>query len=319
MRHLLDHATHGVEAQGHAVKTRLSHSSSLEQPLPSGSVDPATATASFLEQVSSLSWQDLTRLLRFHVVGDNENDKGDGTTINADVWQCPGCLHATQTEDDMRDHLLGSSECQEAVILQLAGGLTTTDMEEENSAEEHLIEGEGNGTVLQLASTDGGLQYVIMREEDEDSSPQRFSEGTKEIQSEGGEEGEMQVLVSMDDSLQQLLHQEPTSPNIQIIVEDSAPLKHFLSENAEESVNSNANTSQNDSNQDSLPADATLLNGSEVLLQTVDGRLVLQQTVGGVTQYQLVEGVPTTAIEDNAPNLLPDHSSTLDEEFILPN
>ncbi|XP_063879690.1 zinc finger protein 729-like [Scylla paramamosain] len=318
MRHLLDHATHGVEAQGHAVKTRLSPSSSLELSLPSGSVDPATATASFLEQVSSLSWQDLTRLLRFHVMGDNENDKGEEATINTDVWQCPGCLHATQTEDDMRDHLLGSSECQEAVILQLAGGLATTeDTEDENSAEEQLIEGEGNGTVLQLASTDGGLQYVIMRE-DEDTSPQRFSEGTKEIQSEG-EEGEMQVLVSMDDSLQQLLHQEPTSPNIQIIVEDSAPLKHFLTENAEEAVNPTANTSQNDSSQDSLPADATLLNGSEVLLQTVDGRLVLQQTVGGVTQYQLVEGVPTTAIEDTAPTLIPDHSSTLDEEFILSN
>ena len=320
MRHLQDHATHGVEAQGNAVKTRLTPSSNLELSLPSGSVDPATATASFLEQVSSLSWQDLTRLLRFHVMSDNENDKGERATISTDVWQCPGCLHATHAEDDMRDHLLGSSECQEAVILQLAGGLASTDdTEDENSVEEQLVDSEGNGAVLQLASVDGGLQYVIMREEYEDTSPQRLTEGNKETPSEQEGEGEMQVLVSMDDSLQQLLHQQPTSPNIQIIVEDSAPLKRFLVENANDTANSTPNTSQNDSSQDSLPADASLLNGSEVLLQTEDGRLVLQQTVGGVTQYQLVEGVPTSAMEDAAPSLLPDHSSTLDEEFIMPN
>ncbi|XP_050725339.1 zinc finger protein 208-like [Eriocheir sinensis] len=323
LRHLEEHTGQGVEAIGQAIKTRLVPSPTLELSLPSSSVDPATATDSFLEQVSSLSWQDLTRLLRFHIMSDGEADKGEQAAVSTSVWQCPGCLHATHSEDDMRDHLEGSTECQEAVILQLAGGLAgTDDMEDESGAEEPLVDGHSNETVVQLASADGGLQYIIMREEG-DTSPPGLGEGCKEGQ--GGQEAEegMQVLVSVDDSLQQLLHQQPTNPNIQIVVEDAAPLKQFLVENTNADVNTDAvpiNSSPTNASHDALPAETPLLNGSEVLLQTVDGKLFLQQTVGGVTQYQLVEGVPTTPIEDGAPGLLPtDHAPTLEEGFIMPS
>ncbi|XP_045600667.2 zinc finger protein 91 isoform X2 [Procambarus clarkii] len=306
LRHLKDHSTNGVQAQGHAVKTRSSPSSVSDISIPSGVMDPTTATTTFLDQVSALSWQDLTPLLRLHVMADEGTGEGETSTVAADVWQCPGCLHATQTEDDMRDHLVGTPQCQEAVILQLAGGLANADdLDDDGSTEEQqLMDDERSGAVLQLTGSDGGMQYVIVQEED--GSIQRLNDSGKDDQPvQEGEEG-MQVLVSMDDSFQHLL-QQPAHPDIQIVVEDTAPLKQLFAESGSEEEHSTIVRASSTSSQDNVPADTPLLNGSEVLLQTADGRLVLQQTVGGVTQYQLVEGVPTTGEEDDSSALLPAH------------
>lgn len=320
LRHLQDHATHGVQAQGHAIKTRSTPSAVTEISLSSGIMDPNTTTTSFLDQVSALSWQDLTPLLRLHVMADEETCEGETSAIVADVWQCPGCLHATQTEEDMRDHLVGTSQCQEAVILQLAGGLANADdLDDEGDAEEqqNLNEGESRA-VLQLTGTDGGMQYVIVQEENR--ATQRLNESGKDVQAvPAGDEG-MQVLVSMDDSFQHLL-QQPAHSDIQIVVEDAAPLKQLFAESGNEEEHSDiVDASSTSEGQDTVSTDTPLLNGSEVLLQTADGRLVLQQTVGGVTQYQLVEGVPTSGEdEDTTSALLPAHPPTLHPEFILPH
>ncbi|KAG7154620.1 zinc finger protein 91-like [Homarus americanus] len=319
LRHLQDHATHGVQAQGHAVKTRSTPSTFSKFSLTSGIMDPTTATNSFLDQVSGLSWQDLTPLLRLHVMADEETGEGETAAVAADVWQCPGCLHATQTEEDMRDHLVGTAQCQEAVILQLAGGLVSTDDldEDGNTEEQQVLDDEGNGAVLQLTGSDGGMQYVIVQEGD--GHTQRLSEGGKEGQSVQEGDGGMQMLVSMGDSFQHLL-QQPAHPDIQIVVEDSAPLKQLFVENGGEGERPTTTVGATSTSEghDIVPADTPLLNGSEVLLQTADGQLVLQQTVGGVTQYQLVEGVPTAGEEDSSSALLPSHPPTLHTEFMLP-
>ncbi|XP_071533178.1 uncharacterized protein [Panulirus ornatus] len=317
LRHLEDHAAHGVQAQGHAVKTRSSSSTASEFPVSSGVIDPATATTSFLDQVSSLSWKDLTPLLRLHVVA-NEAGEGETAAVAADVWQCPGCLHATQTEDDMKDHLEETAQCQEAVILHLADGLANADeLEDESSAEEQLLDEEGNGAVLQLTGSDGGVQLFIVQ--DENGSTKSLSEVDKDAHSVQERDGGMQVLASMDDSLQHLL-QQPSHQDIQIVVEDSTPLKLFVDSGSEgEQPSHITSASSSNEGQESVPSDTPLLNGSEVLLQIADGRLVLQQTVGGVTQYQLVEGMPAGGDEDATPALLSTHPSALNTEFILPD
>ncbi|XP_047488520.1 zinc finger protein 91-like [Penaeus chinensis] len=321
LRHLQDHATHGVQAQGHAVKTRSTPSTLPEIPITGSATDAAAATNTFLEQVSTLSWQDLTPLLRLHVMADEEPSDVESAAVAADVWLCPGCLHATQTEEEMRDHLVETQQCQEAVILQLAGGLANAeDLDDDSVAEEHLLNEEGTGAVLQLTSNEEGLQYVIVQEEEGGTTQLNGDTPVvPEVQAEvASDDRNMQVLVSMDDSLHHLLRQ-PAHGDIQIVVGNTAaPLKQFLTENETDTNTPIPSTSASDPVQDNLSTDAPILNGSEVLLQTADGRLVLQQTVGGVTQYQLVEGVPTGAEEVDANlSLLPSHTPSLSTDFIL--
>lgn len=345
MRHLQEHVTHGVAAQGHAIKTRSSTNTAAQEVSITDTIAAATNantddTTVFLDQVSSLSWQDLTPLLRLHVVTDaenpDENDEGGGGTVAADVWQCPGCLHATSSEEDMRDHLASTSHCQEAVILQLAGGLAGAQQPDDRDPVNTSLQEEDSGEVkvLQLGGGDlpeNGMGYLIVQEEDEDRLHDPTSNGTSSSSTGGAgntrgrnvvsssqvenSDDASSVLVSMDDSsLQQLLHQ-PGS-NIQIVVENAAA--QLLSEEttAEESHNSTSSTTAQDTveegNEESgqeIPEAATLLNGSELLLQTADGQLVLQQTINGMTQYQLVEGVPASSNDDEvALTLLPQHS-----------
>ncbi|XP_027219971.2 uncharacterized protein [Penaeus vannamei] len=253
-------------------------------------------------------------------MADEEASDVESAAVAADVWLCPGCLHATQTEEEMRDHLVETQQCQEAVILQLAGGLANAeDLDDDSVAEEHLLNEEGTGAVLQLTSNEEGLQYVIVQEEEGGTTQLNGDTPVvPEVQAEvASDDRNMQVLVSMDDSLHQLLRQ-PAHGDIQIVVGNTAPLKQFLTENETDPNVPVPSTSASDQVQDNLSTDAPILNGSELLLQTADGRLVLQQTVGGVTQYQLVEGVPTGAEEVDANlSLLPSHTPSLSSDFIL--
>ncbi|CAL4060373.1 unnamed protein product [Meganyctiphanes norvegica] len=358
MRHLQEHGSHGVQAQGHSIKTRSSTNAAAQDISITDTIAAAAQannddTAVFLDQVSSLSWQDLTPLLRLHVVTDaqsaDENDEDVGGTVAADVWQCPGCLHATSSEEDMRDHLASTTHCQEAVILQLAGGLAGAQQPDDRDDLNNSLQEDDSGEVkvLQLGRgdlTESGMGYLIVQEEDNqeglhDPSSGNNSDGAGEADVDGvgsqessdGASGS--VLVSMDDSsLQQLLHQ-PGS-NIQIVVENAAAAAQLLSDGstaATTAAEGDTNTSNNSTIQDTgeggsgdadqeLSEAATLLNGSELLLQTADGQLVLQQTINGMTQYQLVEGVPTSSNEDEvALTLLPQHSSdALAAQFIIP-
>ncbi|XP_068238051.1 zinc finger protein 845-like [Palaemon carinicauda] len=298
LRHLEEHAAHGVNAEGFAVKTTSSASAGADGTTVISSESAAT-TSAFIDQMSTLSWDDITTLLRLHIFTDKA--AADGKTLAAaDVWQCPGCLLATQREDEMRDHLISTPLCQEAVILQMADGLQNADEVEENNPGEQGSSGErvGNGNVLQLTSNEGELQYVIVQEEE---STAKLSKEMIKVEHEENEEGEsMPILVNMDESIQQLL-QQPGHGDIQIVVENSTPLKHLLEDSQDQDEQNDGVVHASSSIvQDNLPDSTTILNGSEVLLQTADGQLLLQQTVGGVTQYQLVEGVPTGSEEEES-------------------
>lgn len=299
LRHLEEHAAHGVSAEGFAVKTTSSASAGADGTTILSS-ESAASTSAFIDQMSALSWEDITTLLRLHIFTDEEAVNGK-TLAAADVWQCPGCLLATQREEDMRDHLIATPVCQEAVILQMADGLQNTDEVEENNPSEQGSSGEGisNGNVLHLTSNEGELQYVIVQEEE---STAKLSEEIIKVEHDVNEEGEsMPILVNMDESIQQLL-QQPGHGDIQIVVENSAPLKRLLEESQDQAEPNEviAHPSSSSIVQDNLPDSTAILNGSEVLLQTADGQLLLQQTVGGVTQYQLVEGVPASSEEEES-------------------
>ncbi|KAK7071637.1 hypothetical protein SK128_026983, partial [Halocaridina rubra] len=301
--HLEEHAAQGVQVEGFSVKT----SSALSSDIPPLNVDSANSTKAFIEQLSALSWQDITLKLELEIISEEGGEK----ISPSNIWQCPGCLLVTLQEEDMRNHLLSPSTCQEAAVLHMADGLENSDDLMENNT---VKQESGGETVLQLTNSEDKLHYVILQEGETSTKFETMKVEPEEQDDEGG----IPVLVSMDgDSIQRLLHQ-PGNSDIQIVVEDTAPLKQLL-EGSQNEINEGSATAGTNSGshvQDNLQSSTSLLNGSEVLLQTADGQLLLQQTVGGVIHYRLVEGVPAASEEDESSLVLLQPASPMSGELI---
>ncbi|XP_076060894.1 uncharacterized protein LOC143036875 [Oratosquilla oratoria] len=356
VRHLQDHALHGLVAEGHAVKTKTSLTLTVE---PGTESVVSEGDPGVVDQEVILGWQQLAPLLRLQVLAQVSNGEGNGevsetaTPLATNVWQCPSCLAVTDAEEAMREHLTESVECHDALILQLAGGDTGP----------LLRAVEGSGLQLDGASVednsgsleDGGLpvnktteqtvplegideevQFVIVQEptqfealgsaSNEDITvPTSASQPTQE-------NDQVQVLVSVEDEIQQLLHQSAQvgdqSNEIEIVVPTEINLEDLLKKGGlqmeEGDLNGSPLGNQLHNSESRVPSDktntpttvvmasqervmeeverqmeltdggTTVLNGLEVLLQTPDGHFVLQQTVNGETKYQLVEGMATS-------------------------